>query len=410
MSTLSSIDPFAPDTIECPFAFYQALRREAPVYMLPRLGYFVVSRFEDIQHVVMHPEIFSSTLVGFLFDGRLVDGREHGARAVDVLAIADPPDHTRQRKLLTQAFNVRRIGRLEPDIRALADGLVDRFVGDGRADWVRQFADPLPMRVIAALLGLPREDVDDLKRWSDAGVAILSGLNTAEQLFECARLTEELLKYLRTRLDERMAAPRREDVLGELVQAIGGDEESLTEDEAVSILVQLVIAGNESTASLIASATCALLQRSDLETSLREDRSRIPAFVEEALRLESPFQGHFRLATVDTEIGGVKIPAGSRLMVLWASGNRDPGQFPSPEEADLCRTNAKEHLGFGAGIHYCLGAPLARLEGRIAIETLLDRLPGVHLAPEQTCRHMPSVFVRRLEALDILFDAAPSAS
>jgi cytochrome P450 len=402
MGTPSAFDSFGPETAECPFELYATLRREAPVRRLPGQDYWVVSRMEDIREVALHPEVFSSNIVAIVTGAtpEVHAVRSRGVGLVDVLATADPPVHSRQRRLANGAFNVRRITEREPAIRALAEALVDGFVGARRVELMSAFAVPLPLTVIADFLGLPRADLSRLKRWSDHGVAALSGLATPAELVEHAEGMMEMSRYLARRVEAALAAPG-DGFLADLVRASGESEEHLSSDEVVAILSQLVIAGTESTASLIGSAVWLLAGRPSLAAELRAAPQRIPAFVEETLRLESPFQGHFRVVLQDTELGGISIPRGARLMVCWGSANRDEDVFASPETVDLGRPNPKEHVAFGEGIHYCLGAPLARLEARVALETLLARLPDLRLAPGFTPRHVPSFFIRRLAALDL---------
>jgi cytochrome P450 len=409
---LGEFDPFDPEVVEDPREFFAALRREAPLYRLPNGAYFLISRYEDVRNAALRPEIFSSNLVAVLMESGAGGGRPEifelptsGARAVDVLAIADAPQHTRQRKLSNKAFSMRRVAAMEPRLRALADGLFRGPLSDGRADWVEQMAVPLPLTVIAELIGLPLEDTPRLKRGSDASVALLSGVNTKQQLAAHATEVSALIRYLAERFDEAHEVPG-DNVLGDLVRATKDPDESLSRDEVVSILVQLLTAGNETTTSLIGSALMLMLRDTELQDRLRAHPKLVEPFIEEALRLESPFYGHFRVVRRDAEVAGVPLPAGSRVMLLWASANRDDREFENPDQIDLGRRNLRGHLSFGIGIHHCIGAPLARLETRVALETLLARTRTLRLAAENDFAHVPSLFVRSLKALHIEFQAA----
>ena len=402
---MPEFDPFARETIECPYRLYDEIRSHCPVMRIERGGHFVVSRYADLRAAVMDPSTFSSELVAVPTPDGIADlaelqGRADAGLPPPVLAIADPPVHTRHRKLLTRLFSAHEIGRFEPRIRAVTKDLVDAFASDGHAELMSQFAGPLPMTIIAEVLGFPKSDLAKLKGWSDAGVKMLSGVTDFMELMEAGKHALELESYLMARLDEKASAPA-DDVTSLLVSS-----GALSRGEMAAILLQLLIAGNESTTSLVGNAVYLLLRRRDLLDRVRADHALVPPLLEEALRLESPFQGHFRRTTRDVELGGTTIPSGSVVMLLWGSANRDERAFPDPSEVDLARPNAKEHVAFGEGIHYCLGAALARLEARIAIETLLDRLPDLRLASEGELDHEPSLFVRRLRALPVTFPLA----
>jgi len=407
MRALADLDPFDPDVVQEPHEFFAALRREAPLYRLPNGAYYLISRYRDVRDAATNLEVYSSNLVAVLFKGleqpELLTLEGAGTGSVDALAIADPPEHARQRKLSNKAFSVQRVAALEPAIRALAESLVGAILPEGgarwrSADWMRAVAVPLPMTVIAGLIGLPSEDIPQLKRWSDAAVALLSGLNTPAQLAEHVGQVSELMAYFSQRVDEAARAPK-DDVLGDLVRACDGSE-ALTRDEVVSILLQILTAGNESTTGLIGSALRLLLENPHVEERVRADRALLEPFIEEALRLESPFHGHFRLVRRDTDVAGEPLPKGSRVMLLWGAANRDGDEFPNPEAIDLARPNARAHLAFGFGIHHCIGAALARLETRVVLETLFARTGALRRADGKVT-HVPSLLVRCLAALPI---------
>jgi cytochrome P450 family 144 len=400
------IDPFAPDSLEHPYPLYDTMRDEAPVHRLESTDLWMVSRYADLVEAASKPEIFSSHISAVIYAGQgptpaFIQADPDAIGAVDVLATADPPDHTAQRKLMNRTFVPARIADRESDVRSFTDARLDDALAAGRVEWMEAVAVPLPVTIIGTILGMPSADLGDLTRWADAGVDLLSGVATPERMLECWGEMTGFLAYLKARLDE----PEPGGVTAEIAAAVG--REDLTEREGVSLLLQLVIAGSESTASLIGSATRMLAEDPATQDALRKDPSRLPVFIEEALRLESPFRGHFRVVTQDTTLGGVELTKGSRVMLMWGSANRDATAFPSPETMDLDRAHPKGHVGFGSGIHFCLGAPLARMESRIVLERLLARTSRFGLAPDATAtKHVPSVFVRRLESLEIELDRA----
>lgn len=391
------IDPFAPDALEDPYELYDALRDGAPVYRIPESDLWMISRYADLVEAAAKPEVFSSHISAVIYAGQgptpaVLQADPDAIGAVDVLATADPPDHTTQRKLMNRTFRHDRIVELERLARDFIEPAIDEALEGGSVEWMEAAAVPLPIVIIATVLGLPSSDLDDLRRWGDAGVDLLSGVASIERMMECWQEMTGFLAYLR----DRLAAPEPGSVTAEIAEGVarGG----FNEREGVSLLLQLVIAGSESTASLIGSATRMLAEDQALQKELREAPERIPTFIEEALRLESPFRGHFRITTKETTIGGVTLPEGARAMLMWGSANRDPSAFPDPDRLDLERSHPKAHVGFGSGIHFCLGAPLARMETRVTLERLLARTSMFRLADDRP-KHVPSLFVRRLEAL-----------
>ena len=399
-----NIDIFAPEALEDPYGIYDALRDGEPVHRIPESDLWMISRYADLVEAAAKPDVFSSHISAVIYAGQgptpaVLQADPDAIGAVDVLATADPPDHTQQRKLMNRTFRHDRIVELEQLARDFIEPALDRALGDGSADWMETAAVPLPMTIIAKVLGMPTGDLDDLRRWGDAGVDLLSGVASIERMMECWQEMTGFLAYLR----ERLESPEPGSVTAEIAAAVqnGG----FTDREGVSLLLQLVIAGSESTASLIGSATLMLAEDQALQKELRASPERIPTFIEEALRLESPFRGHFRITTKETTIGGVTLPEGARVMLMWGSANRDPSAFPDPARLDLDRDHPKAHVGFGSGIHFCLGAPLARMETRVVLERLLARTSGFTAAePPDGARYVPSLFVRRLAALPLTLE------
>jgi cytochrome P450 len=293
---------------------------------------------------------------------------------------------------------------LEPHIRRTANELVDSFVEDRRVDLVSQFAAPLSLTVFIDVLGVPRSDAARLKRWSDDAAAPLGEAMSREREVECACSELEAQQYFAAKLDERRQEPRN-DFLTALCNARLGKKGLLDNQEIFYLLLQLLVAGHETSASLISSAMLLLVRHPEQMGAVRADQALIPNFIEESLRLEAPIKAFFRVARSDTELGGVKIPEGSRLAVLFASANRDEDRFPDPDRFDIYRENSADHLSFGSGIHYCLGAPLARTEARIAFEILLSRLKDIRLASGNDFSHSQSFIFRRLNSLYLEFSS-----
>jgi cytochrome P450 len=395
------IDPFAPEALEDPYELYGALRDGEPVHRIAESDLWMVSRYADLVEAAAQPDVFSSHISAVIYAGQgptpaVLQADPDAIGAVDVLATADPPDHTSQRKLMNRTFRHDRIVELEQVARGFIERPLDDALANGHVEWMDAAAVPLPVTIIARVLGMPMDDLEDLRRWADAGVDLLSGVASLERMMECWQEMMAFLGYLR----DRQASPLPGSVTAEIADAVARGD--LNEREGVSLLLQLVIAGSESTASLIGSATLMLAEDAELQKQLREAPERIPVFIEEALRLESPFRGHFRITTRETTIGGVTLPEGSRVMLMWGSANRDPSAFPDADRIDLDRSHPKAHVGFGSGIHFCLGAPLARMETRVVLERLLARTSSFRVAGEpQGPRYVPSLFVRRLAALDL---------
>src|SRR5713101_1324054 len=405
----SDFNPLSPENVADPYPFYRAMRHNVPVYQVPGAGFFIVSRFADIHHVLSHPEIFSSKQPPGVDTRTPDDVKEilsQGYPPMDTLLTSDPPVHSRFRALVNKAFSARRVATLEPKMRQIANELIGSFIGDGKVELVSQFAIGLPLTVIADALGVPRSDMDDFKRWSDDAVAQIGGMIGHQRQLECAHSQIEFQHYFEARLEERKSAPR-DDLTTDLLNARLDGIEPLDVAEMLNIIYQLLIAGNETTTNLIGTAMMLLVRNPDQMRLVIEDPSLVPNMIEEALRLESPVQGLFRVAKAESEIGGVKIPEGARLAVMYASGNRDEAEFPDPDRFDVRRANARTHLGFGQGEHFCIGAALARLEARVAFETLLTRMPVIRLAAgKNDFAHTPSFILRGLRELHLEFEAS----
>jgi cytochrome P450 len=402
MQPLESYNLFAPETAEDPFEYYQALREQAPVYRMPT-GMWIVSSHALCLEAMRTPETFSSKFIQAMgLSAKASRGDAPQIAGPTTLLSNDPPSHTYFRKLVNKAFSPNRVKKIAASIEAISADLVDEIETTERFDAIESFAVPLPLTVIADQLGVPRSNLADFKKWSDASVVPISGMATPEQLVESVKLTLELQEYFIERIEERRV-DARDDMLSDLVHAQLGGERPLENLEIVSVLSQFLVAGNETTTNTIGAALQFLLQNPTELAKVIADRSLLPNAIEETIRLETPVCGMWRIPTRDVELGGQKIPKGAMVMLRYASANRDAAVFEHPERFQVDRPNARDHLGFGMGIHYCPGAALAREETRIGVGMLLDRLRNLRLAPGNDFKHQPSMLLRGLQRLDLEF-------
>lgn len=406
MASLDQFDLFDPRVAENPFDYYAALREQAPVYKTA-LGFYLVSTYALCVEAMRDHERFSSRFAAAMGGGMggaatpaHDDLPERPIPPTETLLTNDPPSHTRFRKLVNKAFSPARVQRLDAYVNEIARDLIDGFAGEARIDVVGRLAVPLPLTVIADQLGVPRSDMGDFKKWSDASVAPLGGMISKEEQIECARLVVELQHYLADRADERRSRPT-DDLLSDLVHASVDGVSPLSTAEVVSVAQQFLVAGNETTTNLIAALLMYVL-RDPAQTALVRERPELVAnAVEEALRCETPVQGMWRVTATDVELGGVMLPKGSFVMLRYAAANRDPAVFADPERFDVQRQNAREHLAFGLGIHFCLGAALGRKEAAVALAGMLERFPKLRLAPGNDFSHHPSMLLRGLRRLEV---------
>jgi len=322
-----------------------------------------------------------------------------------VLASADPPVHVRQRKLVNGAFRPGRLRALEPMVRDVAHRLIDGFAPRGSVEFVEEFAVGLPMTIIALTLGVADDDLGTFKRWSDDMVMPVGNQHPSlDQVRGYLESHREFSAYFTAKIAERQAQPA-DDVISDVANAeIDGDRLELREQ--LSIISQLLTAGNETTTKLITALGRYLAEDPDLQARLRSDRAAVPLLVEEVLRLESPVGGLFRMATCDVDVGGTTIPKGDHVWVLYASANRDERQFQCPAEVDIDRQDLKDHIAFGHGQHYCLGAGLARLEATVGVNAVLDRLNHIGLAPRNEFTYEDSYLLRGLRELHLTFSTS----
>jgi cytochrome P450 len=371
---------FTPAMFDDPYPLYAWLREQAPVYHAAQLGFWVISRYDDVQQVLRDTEAFSSkrtAAIDGLRDPRLREGMEMLSNTS--LVSVDPPDHTRLRKLINVAFTPRAIARLEGHIRELTCELLAAIADKDEFDLMEDLAVPLPVIVISELLGVDPARRADFKRWSD-DLVTGSRFDGAIEDAEVERIVasrREFIAFFREMIELRRRDPQ-DDLLSDLVRA-ETERDALSPEEVLTMALLLMIAGNETTTNLIGNATLELLERPDLARQLRADPTQIPGFLEESLRHRSPVVMLVRTTRREVTLRGVTMPAGAVVAVLVDAANHDPTQFPEPERFDITRHPA--HVAFGFGIHFCVGAPLSRLEGRVVFEELLARLPAFSRAP-----------------------------
>jgi cytochrome P450 len=354
-----------------PHPVWARLREEAPVYYNERLDFYALSRFDDVLRAHLDPETFSSAHSTVLEMMR----EEPDEFMKDFMIFMDPPVHTRYRKLVSRAFTPRHISALEPRVRALTGRFLDEFVGAGGFDYVADFGARLPVMVISALLGAPEEDEAQLREWTDASLHIEEGSETMGVLNE--EIRRSIHNYWQSLFDDRRKQPR-DDIMSELMAAdleVGdGSTRHLSDEELHAFIGLLSGAGNETVARFLGWAITGLDEFPDQRARLVADPELIPNAVEEILRWEAPSAIQGRWTLTDVEVQDTVIPAGSKVALLTGAANRDPRVFDDPDTIDVGRT-INRHVTFGYGIHFCLGASLARLEGRIALEETLKRFP-----------------------------------
>lgn len=399
-----------PAVQRCPYALYQRLRQHAPIYRMPDTGFHLVTSFALCQEVIKQPDLFASGVSPMALRPEGVPEdvigvySEHGWLPKASCSTSDPPRHSWVRDILSQMFTVKRVRAITPHIEATAHSLIDRFMQGEQCEFVGAFAHPLPMIIIADQIGVEAENLDLFKDWSDAIVEPFSMMVSPEREVECAQLVVDMQHFFAAKVEERRRSPR-DDLLSIVATARDEQGHYLPMDEVLSILtIDLLASGNETTTAAISSGMLMLCEQPSVQQALRDDPSRIPVFIEEVLRLESPAQGMFRLVTQDTTLGGVSLKVGDLLSLRFGAANRDETSFQAADCIDLQRRHAGKHLAFGQGRHHCVGAPLARQELISAFTILFERLDDFQLQADAAVQsYTPSFFGRNLQSLAISY-------
>ena len=388
-------NPLSRQTAQDPYPVYAALRDRDPVHRSALMNAWMFTRHADIDTILRNHRRFSNDPR----KGSLSSRQRAGLPADEefTMLFLDPPDHKRLRALVNKAFTPKAVNALEPHIRSLLGTLLDDIDDPAGFDLMQAVAQPLPVIVIAEMLGVPPEDRAQFKIWSDQRARTLEPSIDARERALADAANKSLNNYFRPIIEERRAAPQ-DDIVSALAQA---EEEGdrLTELEMLNMLRLLLIAGNETTTNLIGNGVLALLRNPDQMQRLRDDPSLIPSAVDELLRFDSPVQTDFRRALEDCEVNGFPLKKRDNIVLLLGAANRDPDVFDDPDRLDVGRGD-RSHLSFGRGIHHCIGAPLARLEGRVVLEMLLERFSQISLSSEQP-RFRNSIVLRGLESLPV---------
>ncbi|BCO34441.1 cytochrome P450 [Mycobacterium heckeshornense] len=423
MTDLTAMDFFRDERlVENPYPYFEALRRQCPVVREPHHDVMMVTGWDEAVAVFNDAETFSSCIsVTGPFPGfpvplegddvtELIEQHRDELPFSDQLPTLDPPTHTNHRALLMRLITPKRLKENEDAMWMLADRVLDDFLVGGQGEFIRGFAAPFTLFVIADLLGVPDADRDDFVQNLHRNVG--GGLGSTEGESLAHSPLEFIYGRFATYIEDRRREPR-DDVLTGLATATFPDGSIPDVADVVRVATNVFSAGQETTVRLLGSALKIMAENPDVQHLLRKDRSRIPNFIEETLRLESPVKGDFRLSRVPTAVGGVDMPAGTTVMVLQGAANRDPRRFEEPDRFDPARKNARQHLAFGRGIHTCPGAPLARAETRVGIERLLDRTADIRIcerlhgpADNRHYHYVPTYILRGLTELHLEFDLA----
>ncbi|MDE0989152.1 MAG: cytochrome P450 [Pseudomonadales bacterium] len=427
-----SYEPIVPGSLEeinfldfklqnCPYHAYEMLRDEAPVWIDPITGFYVITRFEDIRKLLLDTKNFSNDMRGGQGGSREQLDSERALRMNALyeekgwvpgatLAGRDDPNHKQMRAMFNEAFKPKKIEGMDSFVRDTAYKLMDAFVDDGQCDWIKQYAVPLPLIVIGQQMGVPEADIWKIKAWTDAWVQRLGMMQTEEEEQWSVEMEIEAQHYFQP-IFERLRKEPDDTLLSDMVNRVIPEwERPLTDNELhAEMMADTFVGGSETTTNAIGYGLKLLIENPDVWQKLRSNPDKyLRTFCEEVVRLEGPVQGLFRMAANDIEMHGVLIPKGAMINVRYAAANRDEREFECPADLNLEREKPGRHIGFGSGIHHCLGAPLARRELFWAFQALIDRVDGMRFtAGENSFEVAPNFSLRAMQELRIEFDAKP---
>jgi cytochrome P450 len=390
-------DPLSPEYLANPYPFLAAAAAAAPAFYCESIDHWVVTRYHDIRHIFRTPALFSAANANSPLRPPCPMAakalQEGGFKSVPNLANVDPPAHTRVRKIANVAFTPKRVAEMEPFVRDLTVRFCNERLRDGHADIVRDFAWALPALVLFRILGVPDDELARVKEGSWSRILFIYGLppeseqvRAAEGLATFWRIAENLVR-------DRMTSPRQ-DFVSDLVNAKDSEGKGLAVEQAATVVLNLLFAGHETTTGLLGNAFRRLLADRASWEAICHDPKLIPGAIEEVLRLDTSVIAWRRRTIQEVNIDGVQVPAGAKLLLLLGAANHDPSVFPDPDRLDIRRPNAREHLSFGVGPHLCLGAPLARLQGKVVLEEVSSRLPDLRLVPGVTPEFASNVSFR----------------
>ena len=409
---IHEISPMHPEILKAPWVMNRRLREEAPVFQDPNTGLFFVSRYADVLEIARDHKTFSSRMMGPTRamtgseDPEVIEVLKSGYENVPTMLTEDPPNQRRYRKFVDGAFSPSSLKSLEPFIEGLSNELIDAFIDQGQCEFLSGFGVPLPLRVIVSQLGAPQEDLPLFRKWTEAFIGNLSQQLDREGTLQAAKDMVEFQHYFVDRMNERREEPA-DDILSKLVNASFDGEQPLTDAECLSMLSQILVAGNETTSASLTEGIWLLIENPDQYQLLKDNPSpeMISRLVEEVLRISSPSSNMFRRTTRDVEMHGVTIPENSILFARFASANQDDTQFPEASRFNLMRDNLKDQVAFGKGVHHCLGAALSRREMNIGFKVILERMENFRLAegasePEFSA----NALLHGMTGLDIAFE------